>query len=37
MNSDNSGPDSGSSEQSPEPTIFSAVLTPHRSLGRPDF
>jgi uncharacterized membrane protein len=37
MNSDNSGPDSDSSEQSPEPTIFSAVLTPHRSLGPTGF
>jgi len=37
MSPDNSSPRPGSPEQNPEPTIFSAVLTPHRSLGPTGF
>jgi uncharacterized membrane protein len=36
MSPDNSGPDAGG-EQSQDPTIFSAVLTPHRSLSPTGF
>ena len=36
MSPDNSGPNAGS-EQSQDPTIFSAVLTPHRSLSPTGF
>jgi uncharacterized membrane protein len=37
MSPDNRDPDSGSPEHGPDPTIFSAVLTPHRSLGPTGF
>jgi uncharacterized membrane protein len=37
MNPDNSGSDPGGDEQSQDPTIFSAVLTPHRSLSPTGF
>jgi uncharacterized membrane protein len=37
MSPDNSGSDTGGPAQSPEPAIFSAVLTPHRSLGPTGF
>ncbi len=39
MNDDNSAPDNGGSDNAPisEPTIFSAVITPHRSLGSTGF
>jgi uncharacterized membrane protein len=37
MSPDNSGSDSGGGAQSPEAAIFSAVLTPHRSLGPTGF
>jgi uncharacterized membrane protein len=39
MNDDNSTPDNGGSDNAPitEPTIFSAVITPHRSLGSTGF
>jgi uncharacterized membrane protein len=36
MSPDNSSPESGP-EQGPDPTIFSAVLTPHRSLSPTGF
>ena len=37
MSPDNSGSDTGGGTQSPEAAIFSAVLTPHRSLGPTGF
>jgi uncharacterized membrane protein len=37
MSPDNRDPDSGSPEHGLDPTIFSAVLTPHRSLGPTGF
>jgi uncharacterized membrane protein len=37
MSADNRGPDPDGPEQSPEATIFSAVLTPHRSLSPTGF
>jgi uncharacterized membrane protein len=37
MSPDNSGCDPGSGERSQDPTIFSAVLTPHRSLSPAGF
>ena len=37
MSPDNSGSDAGGPAQSPEAAIFSAVLTPHRSLGPTGF
>ena len=37
MSPDNSGSDTGGGAQSPEAAIFSAVLTPHRSLGPTGF
>ena len=37
MRADNSGPDPGSPEPSRDATIFSAVLTPHRSLSPTGF
>jgi uncharacterized membrane protein len=37
MSPDNSGCEPGSSEQSQDPTLFSAVLTPHRSLSPAGF